>query len=144
MEPVDQGGETRLVVPGAVDPGSGRVDVDVALPHLDDVHAVAHRRGGEGPDDLPGIPEAHGVEHRGGALVAVTVAGQPGVGPVLDRIPEDQDEAGEALEGDPEAEDHRQPPMDRQGGSKAHRLVPPDGRMTPLRRTSEKVNERKP
>jgi hypothetical protein len=41
------------------------------------------------------------------------------VGPVLDRVPEQQDEPGEALESNPEAEHDRQPPVRRQGGGRS-------------------------
>ena len=89
---------------------------DLAVPHLDHIDAVAHRRGGQRTDDLVGVAASHGLEGGGGAPVAVAVAGQPRVGPVLDRVPEEEDEAGDALEGDPQPEDDSQPAVGRRGG----------------------------
>src|SRR5207237_5621327 len=116
-----EGHEVALVIPGAVDAGPGGVDVDtpgdtpgppgIPLPHLHHVDAVADGGGGENADLVVGVELADGGEGGGGTPIVTAVVGELGVEPVLDRVGEEQDDAGQALEGHPEAEHDRQTPV---------------------------------
>jgi hypothetical protein len=112
MEAADQAHVAAVMVPGAIDAGTGGIQVDLALPHLDDIDAVADGGRRENPHLLARVVLADDRQRLGRAPVARSVPGQFRVTPVLDRIAEEKDEPAQALERHPQAEHGDQWPVD--------------------------------